>query len=248
METQFPDTETIQTALTLAARAPSMYNTQPWRWRVGARRLHLYADPSRQLHSADPEGRDLILSCGATLHHAVVALAALGWRAKVHHFPDPTDADHLASIEVSTGDVDQVDVMLAAAIPRRRTDRRRYGPWPVPTADTALMAARAARCGVMLRQIDDLATLHAIVTQAIWEHATNYDYVNEATMWSGRYGSLAGVPPATPGVRLHGDHPEPAVRRPHPGPAARNVTRRRPRGDAGAGHRDRRPARLAPCG
>ncbi|OHV06057.1 Acg family FMN-binding oxidoreductase [Mycobacterium talmoniae] len=194
METQFPDTETIQTALTLAARAPSMYNTQPWRWRVGARRLHLYADPSRQLHSADPEGRDLILSCGATLHHAVVALAALGWRAKVHHFPDPTDADHLASIEVSTGDVDQVDVMLAAAIPRRRTDRRRYGPWPVPTADTALMAARAARCGVMLRQIDDLATLHAIVTQAIWEHATNYDYVNEATMWSGRYGSLAGVP------------------------------------------------------
>jgi nitroreductase len=44
--------------------------------------------------------------------------------------------------------------MLAAAVGRRRTDRRTFSSWPVPWGDIALMGARAARAGVMLRQID----------------------------------------------------------------------------------------------
>lgn len=35
---------------------------------------------------------------------------------------------------------DQVDIGLAAAIPRRRTDRRAYSWWPVAPGDIALMA------------------------------------------------------------------------------------------------------------
>jgi len=76
MNARFPDTGTVRTVLALAARAPSVHNTQPWRWRVDAESLHLYADASRQLPNTDPDGRDLILSCGAALHHCVVALAA----------------------------------------------------------------------------------------------------------------------------------------------------------------------------
>jgi len=62
MNAHFPDAGTVRTVLTLACRAPSVHNTQPWRWRVDAASLHLYADPSRQLPNTDPDGRDLILS------------------------------------------------------------------------------------------------------------------------------------------------------------------------------------------
>jgi len=194
MNAHFPDHETVYTALSLATRAPSVHNTQPWRWRVGSDSLHLYAEPELHLPSTDPDGRDLILSCGITLHHCVVALAALGWQAKVHRLPNPDEPKHLAAVEVYRHASNEVDITLAAAIPRRRTDRRHYSSWNVPSNYIALMGARAARAGVMLRQIESLPRLQHIVAQAVWRHATDHDYLTELTTWSGRYASLAGVP------------------------------------------------------
>lgn len=194
MSAHFPDVGTVRTVLTLASRAPSVHNTQPWRWRVGAASLHLYSDTSLQLPNTDPDGRDLILSCGAALNHCVIALAATGWQAKVSRLPNPADPSHLASIEVSRQSADQLDITLAAAIPRRRTDRRHYSFWPVPVSGIALMAARAARNGVTLRQIDAMDKLNKIVAKSVWDHAANNDYLAELTAWSGRYASAAGVP------------------------------------------------------
>lgn len=194
MNTSFPDTKTIGTVLEMAARAPSIYNSQPWRWRVSDDKLDLYVDASLHLPSTDPDGRDLIVSCGAALNHCVVALAAMGWRARAQRLPDPGDPDHLATIETCGCTIDPVDVMLAAAIPRRRTDRRTYGPWPVPAGDIALMGARAARAGVILRRLDSLDALNSIVAQAVRSHLTDREYLAELTTWSGRYGSRAGVP------------------------------------------------------
>ncbi len=156
----FPDSETMRTVLTLATQAPSMHNTQPWRWRVGPDSLTLFADRSRHLPHADPDRRALIISCGATLHHCTVALAAMGWNAKVQRLPDPSDPDHLATIAVSRQPAGDLDTVLSRAIRRRRTDRRTYSSWPVPWDNIALMGARAARAGVMLRQIELLPRLN----------------------------------------------------------------------------------------
>lgn len=194
MSASLPDTETIRTVLTLAGRAPSINNSQPWRWRVTEAALHLYVDVGLQLGKTDPDGRDLILSCGAALNHCVIAFAAMGWRATVHRLPDPGDPDHLAAIEVDSCGIDQVDVALAAAIPRRRTDRRIYSSWPVPAGNIALMGARAARAGVKLRRVHSSDALNEIVAQAAWTHANDPEYLAELTTWSGRYGSVAGVP------------------------------------------------------
>ena len=207
MGERFPDVATIETVLLLAGRAPSLHNSQPWRWQVRRSTIELFIDPSLRLPAADPDGRGMILSCGAALNHCVVALAALGWHAKVRHLPDPDDPNHLASIEIHPGDVEQTDVTLAAAIPRRRTDRRRYSYWSVPAADIALMGARAARVGVMLRRIDGLDTLHTVVSEAVFRHAGSYEYLSELTAWSGRYGSVSGVPagntpPPDPGAKI----------------------------------------------
>ena len=49
-----------------AARAPSVHNTQPWRFRAGDGTIDLYADPRRRLH-VDKDGREMLISCGAAL-------------------------------------------------------------------------------------------------------------------------------------------------------------------------------------
>ena len=164
MSANFPDPETLRAVLTLSNRAPSVDNSQPWHWRVGPDSLHLYADASRRLPRTDLDRRDLLLSCGSALHHCTVGLAAMGWHAKVDRLPDPGDPDHLAAIRLVRQPPGELDVMLAAAIGRRRTDRRNYSSWPVPWGDIALMGARAARAGVMLRQIDLLPRRRDVVT------------------------------------------------------------------------------------
>lgn len=194
MTAQFPDAETIWTAMSLATRAPSVHNSQPWRWKVGDQSLHLFADTTRHLPRTDPDRRDLMVSCGATLHHAVVALAALGWRSKVTRFPDPAEPEHLASIEVSRREPGDVDVALAAAIPRRRTDRRLFSSWSVPRADIATIGVRIARMGVQLRHVEMSSEMKVIVARAVWDHVHDVEYLRELTTWSGRFAATAGVP------------------------------------------------------
>ncbi|ANI39610.1 Acg family FMN-binding oxidoreductase [Mycolicibacterium vaccae] len=208
MSGHLPDGDTLRSALSLANRAPSVHNSQPWRWRVGDQRLDLFADPDLLLPHTDPDGRDLMLSCGAALNHCVVALAALGWQSKVHRFPDPADPEHLAALELHRYPAAEVDVTLAAAIPRRRTDRRYYSSWPVPRGDIALMGARAARAGVLMRRVDDLEGLTRLVNAAAHRHGENAGYLTELATWSGRYASTAGVPArSVPGADGRGPIP-----------------------------------------
>ncbi len=194
MDMDFPDAPTVRTALSMATRAPSVHNVQPWSWKVGAKSLHLYADMTRRLVHTDPDGRDMMVSCGVALNHCVVALAALGWQSTVHRFPSPSDTSHLAAIELLPYVPVEVDVTLAAAIPRRRTDRRHFSAWPVSHGDVSLMGVRAARMGVAMRRVEPSADLRAALAQSVWLHATDRDYLDELTVWSGRHASTAGVP------------------------------------------------------
>ncbi|MCV7099010.1 Acg family FMN-binding oxidoreductase [Mycobacterium palustre] len=119
-----PDTQVFQRAVLLACRAPSIHNSQPWRWVAEGGRLRLYVDRYRVVPGADDSGREAIISCGAVLDHLRVAMLAAGWRARIVRFPNPNDRDNLASIEFSPVDhVTDADRLRAAAILQRRTDR-----------------------------------------------------------------------------------------------------------------------------
>src|SRR3954449_6653083 len=85
-----------------AARAPSVHNTQPWRFRWDGRRFSLTADLARVLTANDPEGRELVMSCGAALYNLRLALRKLGLGSHVEMLPR-SHPQTLALIEVLPG-------------------------------------------------------------------------------------------------------------------------------------------------
>ncbi|MET9226190.1 nitroreductase family protein [Lentzea sp. NPDC003310] len=205
-----PDENTVRAALALACRAPSVHNSQPWRWELCDRSLHLYADHTRSLPAVDPLGADLVVSCGAALHHLRVGLAALGWRAVVHRMPNPGEPDHLAAVEFEAREPKEPHVALAAAIPRRRTDRRAFSSWSVPDEIIGQLVRCARAQGVEAHEVTGRARseLLAAMVKAAVVQESDADYRAEIREWTGVYpGASAGVPAANipVGSRQYGD-------------------------------------------
>ena len=148
-----PDAATLETVLDVAARAPSLRNLQPWRWRVDGEAVHLYADWSRRAGDTPADRRDVLLGCGAVLDHCVVALAAAGWHPTVRRFPDRADDSHLAILEVVEQPPQAGWLELASAIPRRRADRRPYGTRRIAPGTLELLYIRARRLEVDLHVV-----------------------------------------------------------------------------------------------
>src|SRR6476659_3646039 len=141
-----------------AVAAPSVHNTQPWLFRLHSDRIDLRADRRRQLRVLDPTGRQLVISCGCALFNLRVAAAAFGYVTRVRRFPDPTDLDLLASVDVVLPDGsrdlrEEADTdlgMLAPELRRRHTNRRRFGPDQVPEAVLQALALSARIEGASL--------------------------------------------------------------------------------------------------
>lgn len=127
------DRATVEAALAVAVRAPSIHNTQPWRWRLEDGELLLLADRSRQLEVADPDGHSMLLSCGAALHLTELALHAQGLQCETTLLPDADGADVLARLRPTgfTEPGERVHALVEAAL-RRRSDRRPFAHEPVP--------------------------------------------------------------------------------------------------------------------
>ncbi|MGE2714731.1 nitroreductase family protein [Mycolicibacterium litorale] len=174
----FPDVATLERALDAAARAPSAQNAQPWRWRVTSSGVDLFADWGRRLGDGDHDRRDVLLSCGAVLHHCAVALAAVGWAPRVRRFPDRQDGDHLALIELIEAPASRADIELGAAVERRRADRRPYRAQPLPAGSLEMLHVRAERDGIRF----------GVVPRARWGRTAEDDVVL-------RYGRTAPAPP-----------------------------------------------------
>src|SRR5947209_14494581 len=88
---------TVTEMLAIASRAPSVHNTQPWRFAVGPHAIDLYADPERKL-SQDRDGTEMLISCGAALFGLRLAVRGLGYLPAVRLFPDHAQPALLARV------------------------------------------------------------------------------------------------------------------------------------------------------
>jgi hypothetical protein len=201
------DRTAARAVIALTNRAPSVHNSQPWRWRIESSTIHLFADVERALPATDPEGRDLRLSCGAALHHLRVALLAAGLGTTVHRLPDPGQPEHLAAVETYPGRPSPDDLALARAIENRRTDRRMFSSWEVPPGMLTELVRAAGDEGALLKVLDRESDRYAVAR--LIEHAAVHqeltpDMAWETAEWTGRSrGAREGVPaanvPAEPG-------------------------------------------------
>jgi len=179
--------DALTAAAAVAVSAPSILNTQPWRWRIAPGRLDLLAERARRLTVTDPQGRMLVISCGAALHHARIALAAAGWSVHVARFPDAGQPDLLATLTMTGRTaVEAVATRLARAIPVRHTDRRPVSDRSLPAAamDTIARAARAEG-GLHILTTDQVLDLAAAARRAAELQANDPQVGAELAYWTG---------------------------------------------------------------
>jgi hypothetical protein len=194
--------ELLRETVDKAARAPSILNTQPWRWRIHDDLLELLADRRRQVTAIDPDGRLLTLSCGAALHHARVVIAAEGHQAVVTRQPDPDRPDLLARIRLAgRREVRWDDTYLHRSIRTRRSDRRPFPAIaPVP-ADTSAALDRVAEAEhAWLHHVRTQQVLHLRAAADLAQRAETADdtYLRELRAWVQRRRATGeGVPPDT---------------------------------------------------
>ncbi|MEU4605424.1 hypothetical protein AB0F43_20775 [Kribbella sp. NPDC023972] len=125
--------EQIDVLLRAAVAAPSMHNTQPWRFEVNGHVIDIYLDGSRTLPAEDPSGRAMRIAAGTAAFNLRCAAAALDYGTWLGLAPDTEEPDLLARIVLQPSSTpDEQLRALYAEIPRRHTSRD-----PIRTAPLA---------------------------------------------------------------------------------------------------------------
>jgi hypothetical protein len=170
-----------------AARAPSIHNTQPWRFRLSGNVVELHADLARQLHAVDPDGREMLVSCGGALFGLRLGLRRLGYVPEVSVLPDAARPSLVGRVwPVGTAPLTSHEAEMIAALPHRHTHRGPFAPGDVSRRLVAglRMDAVAERADlVVIRQADQLSALIDLVTAAAAEQAGSQGIVAERDAW-----------------------------------------------------------------
>jgi hypothetical protein len=183
-----------------AARAPSVHNTQPWKFRPHRGSIELLGDPDRMLRTVDPRGRELIMSCGAALFGLRLGLRSLGRLPAVELQPDLGEPWLMARVS-SAGHAARAgaESELIAAVPHRHTHRGPFAPGEVPARLLSAMVTDAAAEGCELQIIKDprvIARLDRLVRGAAARQSSRAEITAELGHWVRPLGSVArdGVP------------------------------------------------------
>lgn len=188
--------EVIEDAVRLAGRAPSLHNSQPWRWIAEPGGLQLFLERDR-LVATDDSGREALISCGAVLDHLRAAMAAAGWEANVEYFPNPNDHTHLASVGFTAiSFVTDGDRRRADAIMCRRTDRLPFGPVPGWDSLEVLLRRSLEDDGVLMNVLPDDERPRLAVASQLTEALRLYDtpYHVELDWWTSPFEVFDGIP------------------------------------------------------
>jgi nitroreductase len=215
----------VRKLIEAAAAAPSIHNTQPWRFRVTGDLIELHGDPDRMLWVADPRGRALHLSCGAALFNLRLAIRMQGAKPLVWPLPDPqAEPTLLASVQLERSrPAAAAERELFEVIGWRHSSRAPFSARPVPDAVQVELEQAAGAEFALLRTLNDQDAAMVLELAAAADRAleANFDHRVELGRWIGTEGddgvpatALAYRPDAGPAPVRDFGYAAPAVERP----------------------------------
>lgn len=140
-EKDFPHNGTIAEKLTFCVRyailAPSAYNTQPWYFKISGNTISLFIDRRYALPVIDPDDREMIMACAASLFNLRLSIRYFGYAETTELLPDPSNPDLIARVKMSDdikegNDQDNRDEVLFRSVPRRHTNRGAFSDKEIP--------------------------------------------------------------------------------------------------------------------
>ncbi|OLR94751.1 hypothetical protein BJP25_11990 [Actinokineospora bangkokensis] len=177
-------------AVSAASRAPSVYNTQPWRFLLGDDGVDLWLDLDRVLPVIDPDAREARLSCGAALYNLCLVIAVSCRAPLVEPLPDSAHPDLLATVRLGGAHTPSADELaLERAVERRQTNRRPFLDRPIPTAARSALVRAANDEGAWLAFPHAAGQVAALVQRA--DHIQGQDpaYLAELREWTHQDGN-----------------------------------------------------------
>lgn len=192
----------LRFALQAAILAPSVHNTQPWRFRISdgpAPYVDLLMDPERELPALDPSHRQLVISCGAALTALEVGLMGCGLEPRIELFPTGSSASCLARVIVTDLAVPhQLSRESWLLLARRRTYRGAMSHRMI-TPFLQEQLTQAAAPSALLHFVPEARwnDIERLITDASRQQATTPAIDEELRAWTrGEERTRDGVPPA----------------------------------------------------
>ncbi|MFI6402287.1 Acg family FMN-binding oxidoreductase [Streptomyces sp. NPDC050548] len=184
-----------------AVTAPSPYNSQPWRFISRDGELQLHADPTRRLSATDPDGREMLIGCGAALFNVRLAMRHLGFVPRLSIIPDPALPWLLATVRWGPyAPPTAAEEAMFAALPQRRTHRGPFRPAPLPLTLIEQLREHARREGAELSTTlthpEDLRRLAGLIRAAESLRRVHPVLTTELAKWAPPRGSRRrdGIP------------------------------------------------------
>ncbi|TCC07841.1 Acg family FMN-binding oxidoreductase [Kribbella soli] len=192
----------VDVLLTAAAHAPSMYNTQPWRFEVHGPVIDILADEERLLPIADPAGRGACIAIGAAAFNLRVAAAVLGHKSRLVVNPDPALPEVVARLFLDDRNTPVPELgKLYAEVSERHTYRGPLLDVPIPRPVQRHLDDAARREGAKLHWLGSTAMSQLAELQRQTDAAdlVDEDRLHERLRWIGGDPSGDGIPADTLG-------------------------------------------------
>ncbi len=180
--------EKLKFLLNYGVLAPSLHNTQPWKFTVHNGEIRILADRTRHLTVADPDARELYISIGCAIENLLTAAAYFGLNSHVTYFPDPHDEIWVATLSFKDigGTSSLADQELFHAIALRHTNRQTYANKALNERDVQQLRACLHDSGLKLQLNDDPEIKQQVDSLVISADITQFadpDYRDELNRW-----------------------------------------------------------------